>query len=127
MELKELIESYGKHDDELKELKKICDSEKETIKGLLTEEGKDEENAGAYKVVKVVQHRESFNEEKAIEILKDSGATSVIKTKEYIDMEALENAGYSGEISKEVLLKLDTCRTTKEVVTLTCKKTKKGE
>lgn len=127
MELKELIETYGKHDDEFKELKKICDSEKEAIKGMLTEEGKDEESAGAYKVIKTIQHRESFNEEKAIEILKASGNTSVIRTKEYIDMEALENAGYSGEISKETLIKLDSCRDVKEVVTLTCKKAKKGE
>lgn len=124
MELKELVESFGKHDEQFKELKKICDSEKESIKEMLTSSGKDEESAGEYKVVKSVRHTDSFNEEKAIEILKARGITSVIKTKEYIDMEALENAGYSGEVDKETLLKLDTCRTTKETVTLTCKKIK---
>lgn len=129
MELKELIETYGKHDDEFKQLKKVCDSEKEELKGMLLAANKDSDDAGGYTVTRVVQHRESFNEEKGIEILKAHGVTGVIKTKEYIDMDALENAGYSGEVPKEVLLELDSCRETKEVVTLTCKKTKtkKGE
>lgn len=125
MELKELVEVYGKHDDELKELKTTCDKEKETIKEMMTEQELDNESSGGFTVTKIIQKRESFDETKAIEILKNGGVNGVVKTKEYLDMDALENAMYNGEINKDIALQLDSCRSIKEVITLKCNKTKK--
>ncbi len=127
MELKELVEVYGKHDNELKKLKTTCDKEKETIKEMMTEQDLDNESYGGFTVTKIIQKRESFDEDKAIEILKNGGINEVVKTKEYLDMNALENAMYNGKINKEIALQLDSCRSVKEVITLKCSKTKKKE
>lgn len=125
MNLEQLIPQYGEHDAELKELKKVCDSEKDEIKRIMLKEGLASESYGGYKVTNTVSVRESFDEERALDILKASGVTSVIKTKEYLDMDALENEIYAGNISKDVILLLDKCRTETEVVTLKCNKVKK--
>jgi hypothetical protein len=45
-----------------------------------------------------------------------------IKTREYIDMEALENAIYQKELTPSVLADMDKCREVTTVVTLRCKK-----
>lgn len=124
MELKDLIPLYGEHDTQFKELKKICDVEKEEIKNQMKELDSDAESYGGFKVTRSVSKRESFNEEKALNILKNHGLLNAIKTREYIDMDALENEIYQGSISNDVLLELDECRSETEVVTLKCTKTK---
>lgn len=120
MKLEQLIPQYGQHDQELKDLKKVCDSEKEEIKKIMTEQNSTCESYGGFKVNRVVQKRQSFNEEKAIEILKANNIQNVIKTKEYLDMDALENEMYAGNISKEIMLELDSCRNETEVVAIKC-------
>lgn len=73
-----------------------------------------------------VQHRESLDEEKLIVLLKELAPdTECIKTKEYIDMDILENELYHEKLSEEALTAMDTCRNVKEVPTLTIKKAKK--
>lgn len=73
-----------------------------------------------------VQHRESLDEEKLIVLLKQLAPdTECIKTKEYIDMDILENEMYHDKLSPEALTAMDTCRNVKEVPMLTIKKSKK--
>lgn len=45
----------------------------------------------------------SYNEDKLIEYLKSLGVPDVVKTKEYVDMEALESAIYHGQVEAKDL------------------------
>jgi len=76
---------------------------------------------------KTISTRESIDEEKLIPIIKSWNIPNedIIKTKEYVDMEALENAIYNGLISQEQLVEMSSAKTVKEIVTL--KVTKKKE
>ena len=118
-----LIPQYAENKGLLDDYKKICDEENKQIKELM-EEGSYE--AGGWKATKSVTTRDSMNEEKLLDVLKKSGftQTSIIKTKEYVDMDELESAIYNGLIEKDVLMKIDKCRESKEVVTLRISKVK---
>ena len=123
-ELDTLIPQYAENKSMLDDYKKICDTENNKIKELM-EEGSYE--AGGYKATKSIQKRESMNEEKLLDTLKkipQAVYSGIIKTKEYVDMDALESAIYKGDLDKDVLLKIDKCRETKEVVTLRIVKVK---
>ena len=49
----------------------------------------------------------------------------IIKSKEYVDMDALESAIYKGLIPTDVLMKMDSCRETTDICTLRVTKAKK--
>ena len=55
----------------------------------------------------------------------DARAIGIIKTKEYVDFDALEKAIYNGLLPGETLLEMDKAREVKEVVTLRVTKIKK--
>lgn len=119
-----LIPQYAENKSMLDDYKKICDKENKQIKELMTD---DTYEAGGYKATKSVQIRESLNEDRLLAIasqhrvFRDIG---IIKTKEYVDMEALESAIYKGMLDKETLMEIDKCRESKEVVTLRVTKIK---
>ena len=119
-----LIPQYAENKNMLDDYKKICDKENKQIKELMTD---DTYEAGGYKATKSVQTRESLNEDRLLAIasqhrvFRDIG---IIKTKEYVDMEALESAIYKGMLDKEALMEIDKCRESKEVVTLRISKIK---
>ena len=127
-----LIPAYAENKAMLDDYKKICDKENKQIKELM-DEGSYE--AGGYKATKSVQVRESMNEDKLLEILKDLDdnydidcyGTNLIKTKEYVDMDVLESLIYKGKLSNEVLMDIDKCRESKEVVTLRISKVKENK
>ena len=125
--LEQLVPQYGINKSELDSYKKICDKESKELKELLINNDLDTFTAGGFTVTKSVQKRESLNEEKLIQILKDSGidCSKLIKTKEYIDMDALESALYNSEIPEEIVWKMDDCTTVKELTTLRIKASKK--
>lgn len=60
-----------------------------------------------------------IDEEKLINYIKSSGVKGIVKTKEYIDMEALENALYHGDIKAS---ELQPFKTEKITTTLRCTK-----
>lgn len=66
-----------------------------------------------------ITNKPIFDEDKLIEFIKSTGVKGIIKTKEYIDMEALENALYHGEIKASDLKPFKTEKVTK---TLRCTK-----
>lgn len=126
-----LVADYGAIDTKVKELKKIQDDEKESIKATLTETNLSSYTAGGYTVTKVVSNREKLDEEKALVILKKdwiykygSMECPYIKTREYVDLDALENAIYVGDVDKETIKKLDECREVTTVISLKCAKEK---
>ena len=62
-----------------------------------------------------------------IPIIKTFGVRGVVKKKEYVDMDALEKAIYSGKITAEQVLQLDKCKETTSSQRLTIKKNKRGK
>lgn len=127
--LEELIPQYALNKNELDSYTKICKEENEQIKTALEELGENEYSAGGYTVKRIVAVKESMNEAKLIEVLKQNGITTPIETKEYVDMNVLEAYLYNNEPSADLARQLESCRTTTETVQLRLSKAKvkKGE
>lgn len=123
----DLIPEYGSHKDTLDEYTKICKAENDEIKRIMTEEGADTVQAGGYKVTCSVRETVTMDEDKLLALLQDvkfKGKSKIIKTKKYVDMDALESAIYSGAITQDLLVQMDKCRERKETVALRITKVK---
>ena len=127
--ISDLIKRYGDNDHQIKELKKICDKDKETIKNQLALMDVNKITSNGYTVQRIESVKESLDEEKLLPIIKHYWASThgsmecpYIKTREYIDMDALENAIYQKELTPSILSEMDKCREVTTVVTLRCKK-----
>lgn len=121
--LDNLIGQYVLNKTQFDSLKKVVDGENGEIKRIMQELDITERQVGDHIVKRVVQTKESMNMEQLLALVKKSGLsvqtkTKIIKTQEYVDMDALEDAIYNNQISPEVLLDMDTCREIKNVVTL---------
>jgi hypothetical protein len=133
--LDELIPTYAENKAMFDDYKKICDEENKQIKELM-EEGTYE--AGGYKATKSVSTRDDIKEDKILaKLSKDMREyfeeNSIIRTKEYIDMDNLESLLYSlnnkrdiesKKIKNELIELLDSCTERKDVVTLRISKVK---
>lgn len=126
-DLDELIPQYALNKSEMDSYKKLCDKENAQIKSIMQNFGMPTYNVGDYKASYIISKRESMNEDKLLEIAHFYGIPEIVKTKEYIDFDALENAIYNGKISDDVLLEMDKAKEVKEVVTLRVTKIKKQE
>lgn len=113
-----LIPIYAANKAELDSYDKLCKKDNATIKKLMLEAGEDVHIAGGFKATRTVQHRESFNDDALLEVCKKHNITEVVKVKEYVDMDALEDYLYNNEMTEELATDLSDCKTTKEVVTL---------
>ncbi len=85
----------------------------------------DTDNSGVYLTYRT---KDVWDEDRMIELLKNKNLVgNIVKTKEYIDFDALESALYNETLPKDVLKELAKCKS--EVVTsvLNIKKYKKGE
>ena len=122
-----LIPRYATNKSELDSYKKICDKENAQIKSIMKDFVITSYEAGDYKVSYVTSNRESMNEEMLLEIAHNYGIPEIVKTREYIDFDALEKAIYDGKISEEILLEMDKAKEVKEIVTLRLTKLKKKE
>lgn len=127
--LEKLIPQYAQDKLLLDTYKKTCDAENAEIKQLMLEENKSTFEADGYIATRTVSTRETINEEMLLQIAHYYGISEIVKTKEYIDFEALEDAIYNGKISKDILIEISKAKESKEVVTLrvTKIKAKKGE
>jgi phage host-nuclease inhibitor protein Gam len=122
--LDELIPQYAFNKNELDSYTKICKEENEQIKAQLAELGENEYSAGGYTAKRIVAVKESMNEAKLLEVLRQNGIDAAIKTKEYVDMDALEAYLYNNAPSAELARQLEGCRTTTQTVQLRLSKTK---
>ena len=114
-QLNELIPNYAFNKNEMDSYKKLCDRDNTIIKALMKEEGLYNYNQGDYTAKISIQQRQTLNEDKLLDVIKDMDRLDLIKTKEYVDMDLLEKALYNGEIYAS---DIDSCMNTKEVVTL---------
>ena len=126
-DLDELIPQYAQNKSEMESYKKICDKENAQIKAVMKSFVVQTYQAGGYKASYSVSKRESMNEEMLLQIAHMHGIPEIVKTKEYIDYDALEHAIYNGQISDEVLMEMDKAKEVKEVVTLRISKVKNEE
>lgn len=125
--LDKLVPQYAQTKQQADEYEKQSDKENAEIKSIMTSLALQHYEAGGYKVVRSVQERESINEEQLIEIVHKYNIPDVIKTKEYIDFDALEKAIYDGKISQNILLEMDKAKDVKHVVQLRISKIKEKE
>lgn len=123
-DLDTLIPRYAANKAEMDDYKKICDRENAEIKSIMRDFVVSSYEASGYKATYSVSERTSMNEEMLLDIAHNYNIPGIVKTKEYIDYDALEKAIYDGEISEDVLLEMDKAKTVKEVVTLRVSKVK---
>ena len=118
--LDELIPQYAQNKSELDSYKKICDIENEQIKSIMFEMGETEYSTNGYKAKRVETERVTMDEDKLLAVLHRYNIDEVIKTREYVDMDALENYLYHKDESEIVglLSAIDSCREVKTVVSL---------
>lgn len=114
--LEELIPIYYSNKSELDSYKKICDEQNAEIKVKMGDD--NEFTVGNYKAKIIISNRESTNEDKLIEVMMKHGIDSVIKTKQYIDMDALEDYLYNNPASPELAKDIDNCIERKQVKSL---------
>lgn len=126
LELKLWAEEYVSVKAEADKYKKLSDNLNDNIKRGMELLGKEEvELADGSRVCYGITKRESIDEEKLIaQLHKYAPDTQCIKTKEYIDMEVLENELYKGDFSQDAMTAMDKCRIIKEIPTLNIRKSK---
>ena len=129
IELKLRAEEYAEDKATESSLKKRLESNNTSIKALMELLNQDEvELSNGSKVTYSITKRESLNEPKLIELLKQvAPETDCVMTKEYIDMDILEKEIYNGQLSDDALQAIEDCRIVKEFPVLNIKKAKKGE
>ena len=123
-ELEKLIPVYYDNKQNLDFYKKECDAGNAEIKKIMAEQNLKDYEVDGIVAKYVIQNKESMNEEALLKLLKEKGYTDVIKTKEYVDMDALENALYHDEIDKDTVVEMDKCKEVKEVIQLRVSKKK---
>jgi len=120
--LDELVPLYYEHNELVKKHKKIADKANKEIKEIMEEQGITEFATNGLVATVSVSERVDLMEDVLIEKIKELGIKGIIKTKEYVDMDALETALYNGLINPAMLAQ---AQTKKEVVTLRVRQEKK--
>ena len=122
--LSQLLPVYEANKSEMDSYKKLVDKDNKEIKSIMLGAGLREFVVDDIKASCSVSEREDFIEEALIAKLKEMKVQGIVKKKEYVDMDALENAIYNGKIDAAALAD---CQTKKEVVTLKVTKLKRKE
>lgn len=106
-ELNPLIESYQKNKILEKQTKETVDGLNKQIKKLFLDNSLEEHFTDKFKAKLTITPKSEFNEEMAIEILRKNLSVddfkAIVKTKEYIDEDALENYIYMRKIDESLL------------------------
>lgn len=131
-ELDALIPTYGSLDFELKNIKKKADGFKERIKTIVKSLGVKTYRSEDYEITYTEAERVSFKEDKLLIRLKEIVANKdlkefegLIKTKEYVDMDVLENLLYHNKFDEADISSISDCQEIKIIPTLKVKKVKK--
>ena len=109
--LEELIPLYGEQNTQCNALKKAVSELNTKIKLAVHEAQKENEDVivSGWKCKLSVDDNSTMNEARLLDVAKKHGI-DIIRTKEYIDFDALEKLIYKGDISKEALLEIDSCK-----------------
>ena len=124
-DLSKIIDAYKESKDEENSLHKINDETCKNIKSYMQMIGVDKADGSEYTANLSITQKESLNDDLAIEILKanldEDTVKTVIKSKEYIDEDALEKLVYAGLFD---ITKLAKAKIVKNVSTLRITKRK---
>lgn len=121
-----LIESYIENKQNEKIYKDNASVENTQIKELMKSLNLSEFSTALGTATITEQKSETFIEEALIEFLKKNNvASDIVKTKEYVDFDALESAIYHERISPELVKEMASCKETKTTTVLRIKQ-KKG-
>ena len=116
IDINKIIDLYKESKDKENALKKSNTEMGNNIKSYFQTNGIDRVDTDKYTATVTTSTSESLNEELAIEIIKENlgGAmlNTVIKTKEYIDEDALEKLVYNGDFDIAKLAKAKIIKTT---------------
>lgn len=131
-QLQKLIPEYGLNKSKADELKAVLDDGNKEIKRICKELSVDSMEVEGWTMSYKVVTKQSVNEDKMLDILKTYWSTHngsmecpYIKKKEYVDIDALENEIFTGNLTdKDILLKIKNCYTDKQEERLTIKKAK---
>lgn len=116
------IEGFFKDKQKLDIYKKYTETANQEIKDLMHKLNINEFETDSSLIAKLTHKQsESFNEEKLLAKMKELNIPGIIKTREYVDMEALENEIYNENINAS---ELASCREIKETVALKVSKKK---
>lgn len=125
--LKSLVESYIVNKQKEAEYKKAASAENTEIKEIMTQNNIFDVATDLGIARLSEQNTTTFVEEKLIAFLKENNLNKgIVKTKEYVDYDALESALYHNEISDELKKQMASCQETKTTLVLRIK-TKKGD
>lgn len=119
--LENLIEKFGAIKKELKTLKKESDDLTKNIKDIMIAENLTSVDTANYKAILQTRVSESLDEDKVIEILKENKIKGIIKTKQYIDEDTLEEAIYKGKLSADIIKQINTAKVVTETKALIIK------
>lgn len=130
IELKDLVDSYAKHNSEYNHLKKVVKDEGDEIKQRFLADDISKFEGDGFSVSMSTRVTETLIEDKLLVLLKNSDIepevlSKIVKTREYIDMDALESAIYKGDIMENVVATFDVCREVKETQVLRVNSKKK--
>lgn len=126
MKLEELIVTYAENKSEMDSYKKLVNRDNALIKELMQEQQITEKEVDGWQAKITTKKSESFNEDKLLAIAKERNL-DIIRTKEYVDTDIMEELIYNGVITKEDLLEIAKAKEVKETIELRVKKVKKGE
>lgn len=108
VDLSILIDSYKDSKDNENNFKKLSKDLGDQIKSEFESRKIDKFASDKYVATVSITQKESINQDRAIIILKDNLSNDqldqVIKTKEYIDEDALEKLIYNGEVQADLLV-----------------------
>lgn len=121
MELSELVEVFGNRKSELDGMKKEVDGYNKSIKERMNGINMKQFSSENYTVTITDVKSEGFDEGKLIQRLTEMGLNECIKMVATVDMSALENAIYNGQLNPA---KIADCKTSSVTQRLNIKKNK---
>jgi hypothetical protein len=113
--LDEVVPRYVKNKTKVNELTKLCDDDNKLIKKVLLNSDKNGHSTKKGSVKISSYEKVSFDENALINVITDLKIKGIIKTKQYVDMQALETAIVDKKIDAKELAK---CQNVKTIVNL---------
>ena len=126
--INEMIDSYGEQKKIFDPMKKSIENQSNTIKAIMQENNTNYIETENFKATVTERITEGFDENKLISVISSidpNNKLDILKVKQYVDMDTLEDAIYRGAITDENLLKIGERKTTKTSYALTVKPIKK--
>lgn len=123
--LDEMITNYGEQNTQCNALKKVVADLNAKIKQAIHDEQKENTDivVNGWKCSLTVTEDKVMNEDKLLEFAKEH-KLKVIRTKEYVDTDALEKLMYAGKLTPALIVEMDKCNEIKIKETLRCTKVK---